>query len=59
MCLLESRVKSLELLDVIEASTVIFPFWEPLLPVKTVTLLDASAVSNVPILTTALLPVAV
>ena len=55
----ESKVKSLELLDDMEFSTVISPFWKPLFPVKTVTLLDTSAVSKVPTSTTALLPVAV
>ena len=55
----ESKVKSLELLDDMEFSTVISPFWKPLFPVKTVILLDASAVSKVPTSTTALLPVAV
>ena len=55
----ESKVKSLELFDDMGSTTVISPFWDPLFPVKTVILLDASAVSKVPTSTIALSPVAV
>ena len=52
ICLLESNVKVLELLNVIGASTSISPLWDPP-AVVTVTLLDARAVSKVPTLITA------